>query len=111
MIFAVGLPRKRRQALQGLVSSYYTIMNRIAVIEQLRETQKTLEKLLLLLGIREQERFASLLYNSRREPASLPTRGQRKQTNRALYCLDVPDRREHGLQGRISPMGAPAADW
>ena len=44
-------------------------------------------------------------------PVSLPTRRKRRQANRALCRLDFPSRREHGLQGRISPMGGFAADW
>jgi hypothetical protein len=42
-------------------------MNRAAVIEQLRATQHTLEKLLALLEASEQDRFTSHLYHSRRE--------------------------------------------
>ena len=32
-----------------------------------------------------------------------------RQANRAMCYLDIPNRREHGLQGRFSPMGGPAA--
>jgi hypothetical protein len=43
------------------------MMNRALVVEQLRETQKTLEKLLALLESSERDRFAEHLYHSRRE--------------------------------------------
>jgi hypothetical protein len=43
------------------------INDRAALIEQLRATQQTLEKLLALLEASEQERFASHLYRSRHE--------------------------------------------
>ena len=42
-------------------------MNRAAVIEQIRTTQQTLEKLLALLEASGQDRFVSHLYGSRRE--------------------------------------------
>jgi hypothetical protein len=46
-------------------------MNRLAEIEQLRATQETLEKLLVLLESSEQDRFVSHLPLSPRIPASL----------------------------------------
>jgi hypothetical protein len=42
-------------------------MNRAVFIEQLRATQQTVEKLLVLLESSEQDRFASHLYRSRQE--------------------------------------------
>ena len=42
-------------------------MNRAVVIEQIRATQQTLEKLLALLEASGQDRFTSHLYRSRRE--------------------------------------------
>ena len=42
-------------------------MNRAAVIEQVKATQQTLEKLLALLESGERDRFGSHLYRSRRE--------------------------------------------
>ena len=42
-------------------------MNRAAVIEQLKATQQTLEKLLALLESGERDRFSAHLYQSRRE--------------------------------------------
>jgi hypothetical protein len=42
-------------------------MNRAVLIEQLRATQQTLEKLLVLMESSEQDRFASHLYWSRQE--------------------------------------------
>jgi hypothetical protein len=47
------------------------MMNRVAAIEQLRATQETLEKLLVLLESSEQDRFVSHLPLSPRIPASL----------------------------------------
>src|SRR4029453_16749675 len=43
------------------------IMNRAAVIEQLRQTQETLAKLLALLEAGEADKFAAHLYQSRRQ--------------------------------------------
>ena len=43
------------------------ILNRCAVIVQLRATAEALEKLFVLLKSGEQDRFASQLYRSRRE--------------------------------------------
>ena len=34
-----------------------------------------------------------------------------RQADRALRDLDLPSRREHGVQGRLSPVGALAASW
>jgi hypothetical protein len=42
-------------------------MNRAAVIEQLKETQQTLEKLLALLESGDRDRFATHLCQARRE--------------------------------------------
>jgi len=42
-------------------------MNRTALIEQLKETQKALEKLLVLLESAERDRFVSHIYQSRRQ--------------------------------------------
>jgi hypothetical protein len=42
-------------------------MNRAAVIEQLKQTRETLDKLLALLESSEADRFAAHLYQSRRE--------------------------------------------
>ena len=47
------------------------MMNRVAAIEQLRATQETLEKLLVLLESSEQDRFVSHVPLSPRIPASL----------------------------------------
>jgi hypothetical protein len=46
-------------------------MNRTVVIEQLRTTQQTLEKLLALLEACEQDRLESHLYRSRQEYRSV----------------------------------------
>ena len=42
-------------------------MNRAAVIEQLRQTQETLAKLLALLEAGETDKFAAHLYQARRQ--------------------------------------------
>jgi hypothetical protein len=58
------------------------MMNRVAAIEQLRATQETLEKLLVLLESSEQDRFVSHLPLSPRIRASLlPTLA--REANRA----------------------------
>jgi len=44
-----------------------TIMNRAAVIEQLKQTQEMLARLLALLEAGEGDKFAAHLYQSRRE--------------------------------------------
>ena len=44
-------------------------------------------------------------------PISLRTGRQGWTANRAPRHLDISNRREHGLQGRLSPMGGPAAGW
>ena len=63
-------------------------MNRTAVIEQLRATQQTLEKLLGLLESSEQDRFASHLYGSRREYRSTCERAGKsgKQIERCVLA-------------------------
>jgi hypothetical protein len=57
-----------------------SIVNRVAVIEQLRATQETIEKLLALLESSEQDRFASHLYRSRREYRSTCERQERAES-------------------------------
>ena len=42
-------------------------MNRVAVVEQLKQTQETLAKLLALLEASEGDKFAAHLYQARRE--------------------------------------------
>jgi hypothetical protein len=42
-------------------------VNRTALIEQLKDTQRALERLLVLLESAERDRFVSHLYQSRRE--------------------------------------------
>ena len=61
-------------------------MNPAAVIEQIRATQQTLEKLRALLESSEQDRFASHLYGSRREYRSTCERAGKsgKQIERRL---------------------------
>jgi hypothetical protein len=72
-------------------------VNRTALIEQLKETQKALEKLLVLLESVERDRFVSHLYQSRRKPARLRNCRKIRQANRALCRLNISDRREHGF--------------
>jgi hypothetical protein len=87
-------------------------MHRETFIAKLTEVQQTVEQLLAQLQASEHDRFAAHLYPSRREyRVGLPTRREIRQANRAMRHLELPDRREPGLQRRISPMGALAANW
>ena len=56
-----------RQNLQGRSLVIFTIMYRAAVIEKLKATQETLNKLLALLESSEADRFAAHIYVSLRE--------------------------------------------
>jgi prephenate dehydrogenase len=51
----------------NLVSCNITMMNRAAVIEQLKQTQEMLAKLLALLEAGEADKFAAHVYQSRRQ--------------------------------------------
>jgi hypothetical protein len=86
-------------------------VNRATFVEKLTEVQQTVEQLLAQLQASEHDKFAAHLYRSRKEPVSLRTRWKGREANRALRHFDVSSRREHGVQGRISPTGAPAAGW
>ena len=53
---------------------------------------------------------AAILPSAELSPCA-PSRRKIRQANRAVCHLDVSGCREHGLQGRVSPMGAPVAGW
>ena len=80
------------------------------VIEQLKEAQQMLGKLLALLETGERDRLAAHLYQSAgntRERAKLPENPVSRLND---TYLDISDRREHGLQRRLSPLGGTVAD-
>jgi hypothetical protein len=89
-------------------------VNRATPIDQIQQARKTLENLLALLQSApvERDRFVFHLYQSRREYRRVcETAVEVRQANRAVCHLDIPDRREHGLQGRIPAVGALIANW
>ena len=94
-----------------MLSCYYTMMNRAAFIEKLTEIQRTVEQLLIQLKTSEHDAFAAHLYQSRREYRSACDHSGKsgKQIERCLIST-FQGRREHGLQGRLSVVGALAAD-
>ena len=67
-------------------------------------------RLLAQLQAREHDKFAAHLYRSRREYRSACERAGKggKQIERRIH-LDISDRREHGIQGRLSAVGVLAA--
>ena len=70
-------------------------MNHTALIEQLRDTQQALEKLLVLLGSAERDRFVSRLYQSRREyRRACEIAGKFGKLIEGLRQLNVSSRRE-----------------
>jgi hypothetical protein len=84
-----------------------TIMNRAAVIEQLKQTQEMLARLLALLEAGEGDKFAAHLYQSRREyRRTLRATEQGQQGSRANHYRKLPDRAEPRIQWRLPRMGA-----
>ncbi len=87
------------------------MMNRAAFIEKLTEIQRTVEGLLTQLKASEHDAFAAHLYQSRREYRLACDHSGKsgKQIERCLIStFKVAE--SIGLQGRLSPMGALAAD-
>ena len=68
-VVAPTITRKRSRNSGPLklspISWYYTIMNRAAVIEQLKATQETLGKLLAFLDSNDAHKFVVHLYQAR----------------------------------------------
>jgi hypothetical protein len=86
-------------------------VNRAAVIEQVKQTQETLAKLLALLEAGEGDKFAAHLYESRRQyrrTSERPNKGNKAIETRGY--LKLPDRAEPWIQRRVSRLGALAAD-
>jgi hypothetical protein len=84
-----------------------TIMNRAAVIEQLKQTQEMLARLLALLEAGEGDKFAAHLYQSRREyRRTLRATEQVQQGSRANHYRKLPDRAQPRIQWRLPRMGA-----
>ena len=91
----------------------YHDMNRAALIEQIEEARTALEKLLTLLQSTSvaRDRFASHLYQSRREyRRGVRNSRQIRQADRALRNLKFSNRPEYGLPRRFSTIGGPTAD-
>jgi hypothetical protein len=72
-------------------------MNRLAVIQQLKETQLVLAKLLDLLEASEQDKFAAHLYQARRQFRHISERPGKQQGDGAKRSLNLPDRAKPGL--------------
>jgi hypothetical protein len=86
-------------------------MHRDTFIAKLTEVQQTVEELLTQLHA-STTWLVSHLYRSRREYRSACQRaGKSASRSSAASSREFPSRREHGIQGRLSPMGALAADW
>jgi hypothetical protein len=82
-------------------------MNRAAVIEQWKQTQEMLARLLALLEAGEGDKFAAHLYQSRREyRRTLRATEQGQQGSRANHYRKLPDRAEPRIQWRLPRMGA-----
>src|SRR4029450_6830945 len=82
-------------------------MNRAAVIEQLKQTQAMLARLLALLQASEADKFVAHLYQARKTvPASLRASEQGQQGSRASHHRKLPDCAEPGTQRRFSSLGA-----
>ena len=67
-------------------------MNRAAVIEQLKQTQETLAKLLALLEAAEADKFAAHLYQSRRQyrrTSERPNKGNKAIEREVLSSYQV----------------------
>jgi Family of unknown function (DUF6882) len=73
---------------------HYTIMNRAAVIEQLKQTHETLAKLLALLEAGQSKQFAAHLYQSRRQHRRTCERPNKGKGYRANRPLKLPHRAE-----------------
>ena len=82
------------------------------LFDQIQQTRQALEKLLTSLQStpRQTRTICLLPYQSRTEYRWTLRKGlaSRRQGNRAMRNRQLPDCREHGLQGRISPVEAPA---
>jgi hypothetical protein len=91
----------------------YHDMNQATLIERIEEAKMALERPLTLLKSAppECDRFASHLYQSRRNTDRHAKPQEIWQTDRVLCHLDIPGCREAGLQGRHSPMAGTSADW
>ena len=80
---------------------------RAAVIEQLKQTQEMLARLLALLQASEADKFVAHLYQARKTvPASLRATEQGQQGSRASHHRKLPDRAEPRIQWRLPRMGA-----
>ena len=76
----------------GLVSCNITIVNRAAVIEQLKQTQEMLAELLALLEAGEADKFAAHLYQSRlqyRRTSERPNKGNKTVERTVLASYQV----------------------
>jgi hypothetical protein len=100
-----------RLLLTSSESRYYTITNRAAVIEQLKATQETLNKLLTLLESSEADKFVAHLYQARKHCRLVCER--RNKGNKAIereIIASFQVAQSLGLYGRPPSVGAPAAD-
>ena len=83
----------------------------MVVIEQLKQTRETLDKLLALLESREADRFASHLYQSRREYRHVcerPGKGNKAVERTVLSTFQIAE--SLGFKVGASPMGAIVED-
>jgi len=86
-------------------------MNRAAVIEQLKATQETLNKLLALLPIqRGRQVLGPSLPSEKAVSPGLRTSQQGQQGDRAPDNCELPGGAEPGLSGRLSRLGTPPTD-
>jgi hypothetical protein len=86
-------------------------MNRATVIEKLTEVQKIVEQLLAQLQVSEQDKFASHLYQARREyrhVSERPGTGN-KDIERVFYRASRSRRDQLRIQRRLPRLGALAA--
>ena len=86
-------------------------MNRATVIAQIKATQQTLERLLALLESSEQDRFASHIYQSRRDyrQACDSAGKSEKQIERSLIAT-FRAAESLGFKGDFRQLGTPDAN-
>jgi hypothetical protein len=91
----------------------YHNMNRAALIERIEEARNVLEKLLTSLNRRPSSATDSLLtFTSPAENIDERTKLPESPASKSSVChRKLPDRREHGLQRRVWPMGTFASGW
>ena len=86
-------------------------MDRAAVIEQLKQTQDTLAKLLALLEAGEADKFAGYLYQSRRQyrrTSERPNKGNKAIERTVISTYQVAQ--SLGFNRRLPCLGALAPD-